>query len=76
MDKEGLFPNEVMQIHEMLNLKTISMTVSKLMEGGVIDQDLKKILEKDAQLSRKEIGELQNLLNDAPILGCEVNGND
>jgi similar to spore coat protein len=63
---ETLAPNEAMQIHEMLNLKTISMTTSKLMEGVVFDQDLKALLEQDVQHSIVTIGNLQKLLEKAP----------
>lgn len=41
MGQENLAPHEIMQLHEMLNFKTICMTASKLMEGVVFDQELK-----------------------------------
>lgn len=66
MDQEYLAPNETMQIHEMLNLKTVSMTSSKMMEGVVFDQDLKALLEQDVQQSIHSIRELQKLLQNAP----------
>jgi similar to spore coat protein len=66
MTEQYLGPNETMQVHEMLNLKTICMTTSKMMEGVVFDQDLKALLEKDVQQSITAIGELQNLLKKAP----------
>ena len=47
MEQQYLAPNETMQVHEMLNLKTICMTTSKMMEGVVFDQELKSLLEKD-----------------------------
>ena len=68
MREQYLAPNETMQIHEMLNLKTICMTTSKMMEGVVFDQDLKALLEKDVQQSIKSIEGLQNLLKKAPKL--------
>jgi similar to spore coat protein len=42
---------ETMQIHELLNFKTICMTKSKLIQGVVFDQELKGLLEKDVQQS-------------------------
>lgn len=66
MDKTSLALNETMQIHELLNLKTICMTTSKLMEGVVFDQDLKKLLEKDVRSSMSDIAGLQTLLKKAP----------
>lgn len=66
MDNKNLALHETMQIHELLNLKTICMTTSKLMEGVVFDQDLKKLLEKDVRSSMSDIAALQTLLKKAP----------
>lgn len=66
MVNDYLAPNEMMQLHEMLNLKTINMTSSKMMEGVVFDQDLKALLEKDVQQDIQSIGELQKLYSKAP----------
>lgn len=62
MNYQTISPHEAMDIHEMLNLKTVCMTTSKMMEGIVFDQDLKALLEKDVQQSIPAIKELQNLL--------------
>jgi similar to spore coat protein len=66
MDQQYLAPNETMQIHEMLNLKTVCMTTSKMMEGVVFDQDLKALLEKDVKQSITAITDLQKLLGKVP----------
>ena len=66
MEEQNLAPNETMQIHEMLNFKTVCMTTSKMMEGVVFDQDLKALLEKDVKQSITAINDLQNLLAKAP----------
>ncbi|BCJ99603.1 spore coat protein [Anaerocolumna chitinilytica] len=66
MVNDFLAPNEMMQLHEMLNLKTINMTSSKMMEGVVFDQDLKALLERDVQQDIQSIGELQKLYSKAP----------
>lgn len=71
MEFKTITPNETMQVHELLNLKTVCMTTSKLMEGIVFDQDLKALLEKDAQQTIREITDLQSLLKKAPVLGKE-----
>ena len=68
MEHQKLAPNETMQIHEMLNFKTVCMTTSKMMEGVVFDQDLKALFEKDVKQSITAINALQNLLARAPIL--------
>lgn len=66
MVQDKLAPIETMQIHEMLNLKTVSMSSSKMMEGVVFDQDLKALLEEDVQQSIASIKILQRLLEKAP----------
>jgi similar to spore coat protein len=68
MGQENLAPHETMQVHEMLNFKTVCMTTSKLMEGVVFDQELKALLEKDAQQSIIDIKTLQNLYEKAAKL--------
>lgn len=68
MGQEILAPQETMQVHEMLNFKTVAMTTSKLMEGVVFDQELKALLEKDVQQSIVDIKTLQNLYEKAPKL--------
>jgi len=66
MSTETISLNETMQIHELLNLKTICMTTSKMMEGVVFDQELKQLLEKDVQGSIEDIKQLKLLLQKAP----------
>jgi similar to spore coat protein len=66
MEHERLAPNEAMQVHEMLNLKTVSMASSKMMEGVVFDQKLKALMERDVQQSIVSIQNLQKLLEKAP----------
>lgn len=68
MAQNELAPNETMQIHELLNFKTIGMTTSKMMEGIVFDQELKALLERDVQQSILSIQNLQRLLEKAPKL--------
>ena len=68
MEHDKLAPNETMQVHEMLNFKTICMSTSKMMEGVVFDQDLKALLERDVQQSIQSIQSLQKLLAKAPVI--------
>jgi similar to spore coat protein len=63
---DNLAPNETMQIHEMLNFKTVCLTTSKMMEGVVFDQELKALLERDVKQSIESIAVLQNLMERAP----------
>ncbi|WP_160673831.1 spore coat protein [Clostridium sp. C8-1-8] len=68
MEQNYLAPAETMQIHELLNFKTICMTSSKMMEGVVFDQELKTLFEKDVRQSITAINDLQALLGKAPKL--------
>ncbi|MEC0245937.1 spore coat protein [Paenibacillus chitinolyticus] len=47
-----------MEIHEMLNFKTVALTKSKFMQGIVFDRDLKAVMEKDVQHSVQAIQQL------------------
>lgn len=56
-----LASHEMLELHEMLNLKTVSLAKSKLMQGLVFDQDLRALMEKDVQQSIRAIRELSDL---------------
>ncbi|MBT2644117.1 spore coat protein [Bacillus sp. ISL-41] len=59
MEKETLAFHETMEAHEILNLKTISVLKSKLMQGLCFDNELKALMEKDVQQSIAAIDELK-----------------
>lgn len=63
MSQQHLTYHETMELHELLNFKTVCMTKSKLIQGVVFDQDLKALLEKDVQNSIKAVTVLQSLLS-------------
>ena len=65
---QTLLPHEMMDVHEILNLKTICMTTSKMMQGIVFDQDLKALMEKDVKQSLNAVTELRCLYSKAPTL--------
>ncbi|AOY77910.1 spore coat protein [Clostridium formicaceticum] len=62
MSQQNLTLHETMEIHELLNLKTICLTKSKMIQGLVFDQELKVLLEKDVQQSISAVNILQELL--------------
>lgn len=64
MSQQTLTFHETMEIHELLNFKTVCMTKSKMIQGLVFDQELKALLEKDVQQSITAISVLQGLLNE------------
>jgi similar to spore coat protein len=57
----NLAHHESMELHEMLNMKTVNLLKSKLMQGVVFDQELKSLLEKDVQLTIAHVNELKEL---------------
>lgn len=62
-----LAAHESLEIHELLNFKTLCLAKSKLMQGLVFDQDLKTLMEKDVQQTIHEIAQLQAIYAKAPF---------
>ena len=62
MSQQSMPLHETMELHELLNLKTVCMTKSKMLQGLVFDQELKALLEKDVQQSIVAVDSLQKLL--------------
>jgi similar to spore coat protein len=54
--------HETMEIHELLNLKTISMAKFKLLQGLVFDEELKVLMQKDVSQSMQAVKALRGLL--------------
>lgn len=67
MQTQALAPHESLEIHEMLNFKTICLAKSKMMQGLVFDQDLKDLMQKDVLQSLRAIQDLTTLYQRAPI---------
>jgi similar to spore coat protein len=67
MDQLHLAPHESLEIHEILNFKTLCLAKSKMMQGLVFDQDLKALMQKDVEQSIQAISDLQSLYTRAPI---------
>lgn len=57
--------NETMQLHELLNAKTVGVLKAKLVQRVVFDQELRALLEKDVQHSFHSINSLSNLITKA-----------
>lgn len=67
MQEPQLAPHESMELHELLNFKTLCLAKSKLMQGLVFDQDLRALMQKDVDQSMAAIAELSALYRRAPI---------
>lgn len=61
--QQTLTIHETMELHEILNFKTICMTKSKLLQGLVFDQDLKALMEKEVQISMNAVHDIQMLMS-------------
>ncbi len=62
-----LAAHESIDLHEILNFKTLCLTKSKFMQGLVFDQELKDMLEKDVQQTILDINHLQAIYSRAPF---------
>jgi similar to spore coat protein len=74
MSEQLLAPHEAMEIHEILNFKTICLAKSKMMQGLVFDKELKALMQEDVVQSMRAIQELTALYRHAPFAQSEVAG--
>lgn len=56
-----------MELHELINFKTICLAKSKLMQGLCFDKDLKAILMKDVELAIPALEDLMGIYQRAPF---------
>lgn len=54
--------HEMMEVHELLNFKTICAAKAKAFDGLVTDKDLKALMQQDLQQSLQALNDLQGLL--------------
>jgi similar to spore coat protein len=54
--------HEMMEVHELLNFKTICTAKAKAMDGLVTDKELKALMQQDLQQSMQAMDDLQALL--------------
>ncbi|MCH1642238.1 spore gernimation protein GerQ [Paenibacillus timonensis] len=64
--KQALAPHESVDLHEILNFKTLCLAKSKLMQGLVFDQDLKDLMQKDVEQTIQALQDLQALYSQVP----------
>ncbi|MFJ9292036.1 DUF892 family protein [Bacillus halotolerans] len=55
--------HETLELHELLTFKNLCLTKSSTMMGLVQDEELKSILEQDAQKTKQQVARLQELLS-------------
>ncbi|WP_339182182.1 DUF892 family protein [Bacillus sp. FSL R5-0560] len=61
MNDYGL--HETLELLELLTFKNLCLTKSSTMTGLVQDEELKSILEQDAQKTKQQVARLQELLS-------------
>ncbi|KKD55992.1 MULTISPECIES: hypothetical protein [Paenibacillus] len=57
--------HETLEVHELSAFKTVCLTKSKTMQALISDPALKAILQKDVDLTTRQLQELGNVLNQA-----------
>lgn len=67
MDIQKLADHESLDLHEVINFKTLCLAKSKLMQGLVFDHDLRALMQKDVEQSMQALGELQTIYQRAPF---------
>lgn len=68
MNEDQLALHEKVDMHEILNFKTVCLMKSKMMQGFVFNQELKALMEKDVQQNIAAITELQELYSKSQTL--------
>lgn len=64
-----LAPHELMELHELLNMKTTSVAKMKAIDGMVTDKDLKVLLQGHLQLCLQGLDELKAMMAVQATLG-------
>lgn len=65
MEPRRLALHETLELHELLNFKAVCITKSQTMQRLVTDEDIKALMQKDVEQSRKAIDEMQSILASA-----------
>lgn len=71
MVQTTLAPNETMQLHEILTLKSLSLTKAVTMSPLISDEELKAIIKNDIRQTQQHIKELREYLAQSMIASHE-----
>lgn len=66
-ERQGLAPNETMQLHELLTIKNLSLTKSITMSPLISDKELKEIIKEDIRKTQQHLQELSEYLEQSGI---------
>ncbi|MCA0756167.1 hypothetical protein KP806_14015 [Paenibacillus sp. N4] len=64
--------HETLEVHELAAFKTVSLTKSKTMKALVSDPALKAILQRDVEVSTRQLQELGDILSAAAERGIKA----
>lgn len=67
MFKKNYAPHETFEFHELINFMTVSLLKSKISQGIVFDQDLRKLLDKNVKLSTPALEAMIKLYSKSEI---------
>jgi similar to spore coat protein len=67
LESDALAPHETMELHELINFKTLALAKAKLLQGLVFDKDLKALMQKDVEQSTRALEALVSIYQSAPI---------
>lgn len=62
LQSKPLAAHEMMEVHELLNFKTLCTAKAKALDGLVADKDLKTLIQQDLQQSLQAMTDLQAVL--------------
>jgi similar to spore coat protein len=63
IEQNSLAPNETMQLHEILTLKSLVLTKAVTMSPIVSDDELKSIIKTNITLTQQHIKELKGFMD-------------
>ncbi|MCE7791121.1 hypothetical protein K8O68_01655 [Salipaludibacillus sp. CUR1] len=57
--------HEVLEVHEIMTIKSACAAKSSMMQGLAVDKELKDLLIEDVKLSQKAVEELKGILEES-----------
>lgn len=66
-ERPHLAAHESLETHEAVNILTLNLAKSKLMQGLVFDRELKALMERDVRQSLQALADLQAVYEQAPF---------
>ncbi|WP_088105464.1 hypothetical protein [Halalkalibacter urbisdiaboli] len=61
--RENLGVHETLELHELVTFKSLCLTKAAVMQGLVTDENLKTIMQQNADMHTRHIQQLQNHLS-------------